>query len=75
MNYKPINCSFHDLLLDRASRKVISEIVYTAEEKRNTYRGKIVDVFSSKGEEFLEGEKEFVIRLDQIVSLDGILRF
>ena len=75
MNYKPINCSFHDLLLDRASRKVDSEIVYTVEEKKNSYQGKIIDVYSSKGEEFLKGENEFVIRLDQIVSLDGILRF
>lgn len=71
-SYKPINCNFHDILLDRATRRVVVKLVYLSlgvlVEKETIFK----DVFTKTGEEFLlmgDGEK---IRLDQISSVDGI---
>ncbi len=75
MSYKPINCSFHDLLLDRASRKVNCELAYEENGLRNKYNGKILDVYSYSGEEYLIGENNFKIRLDRIISLDDTKAF
>ena len=71
--YSPINCSFHDVLLDRASRKVSAELKYSTEQgEEETIRALIVDVFTQDQEEFLSLETTAVIRLDYIISLDGI---
>lgn len=70
--YIPIACSFHDLLLDRATRRSIVELEYTTAEGLQQKEAVFKDVYTQKGEEFLligDGE---IIRLDHIVSVDGI---
>lgn len=72
MSYSPINCSFHDILLDRITRQKNCKIQFKNENTIGTYNGLLIDVYSNKGEEYLVGENDFKIRLDKIISLDDI---
>lgn len=72
--YKPINCSFHDVLLEKATfRKriviVYNEIDGTQKEGNNI----IKDVYTKNSEEFILLDDAKIIRLDHIVSVDGLL--
>ena len=71
--YVPIDCSFHDILLDRTTRKSVIELAYLVKEVVQLKRTSIIDVYAKEGEEFLllgDGE---IVRLDRIKSVDGIL--
>lgn len=70
--YKPIDCNYYDLLLDRATRKVGVELVYFSEGERILKSCTFKDVYTKKGEEFLLLGTGELIRLDQIISVDGI---
>ena len=70
--YKPINCNFHDILLDRATRRVVVKLAYHSSGELSTKETIIKDVYTKSGEEFLLMGDEEVIRLDQISSVDGI---
>lgn len=67
MSYQPINCTFHDLLLDKATRNERFKIVYSEEGQNKVYQGLLLYIFSKSGKEFLIGEGDFKLRLDQIV--------
>ena len=72
--YLPINCSFHDVLLEYATRKKYCKIQYFTEIRELvTVHSLIKDVFTAQKEEFavlVQGER---IRLDHIISVDGII--
>lgn len=71
--YIPIDCGFHDTLLDRATRRSVIELVYLdADEMPRTKHIVIKDVYTKQKEEFLLMNDGEIIRLDQIVSVDGI---
>lgn len=70
--YIPINCGFHDLLLDRATRRSIVELVYLVEDKPQTKDITFKDVYTKQKEEFLLLSDGEIVRLDHIVSVDGI---
>ena len=70
--YRPINCSLHDYLLDRASKKANVRLEFKSESETETYTGRILDIFSTNGEEYLKGEDNFLIRLDRIRRMDDI---
>ena len=70
--YTPIDCSFHDILLDRATRKSKVELIYNTAEGQKKKQVIIKDVFTKQGEEFLQMSEGEIIRLDQIISVDGI---
>ncbi|TAG88976.1 MAG: hypothetical protein EAZ20_07495 [Bacteroidetes bacterium] len=72
--YSPIDCNFHDFLLSLATLKKYCKIQYFTETHEFiTLNSIIKDVFTTaEKEEFvllLEDEK---IRLDRLVSLDGV---
>lgn len=71
--YTPISCSFHDHLEHWAVRRTTVEVVWTqdGEEQRATTR--IVDVYAQAGADYLKLEIGTVIRLDRLVSVDGML--
>ncbi len=73
IKYIPIDCSFHDILLDRATRRKKIRIDYfsLSQEKEST-EAVIVDVFTKSKEEFMKLDTEEVIRLDYIISVDNI---
>ncbi|BDS09409.1 hypothetical protein [Aureispira anguillae] len=72
--YQPINCSFHDLLLEKATfRKTVEIIYYSVNGTRQETSSIIKDVFTQKSGEFMLLSNEELIRLDHIVSVDGVL--
>lgn len=74
-NYKPIDCSYHDVLLSKATLRKVVHLVYTDEKGiRQNAESRIVDVYTRSKEEFAELENGLTIRLDHIVSVDGIIR-
>ncbi len=72
--YQPIDCSFHDVLLDRITRKKEVHIVYNVANKGQIRNERVLleDVFTRQKEEFLKMADGEIIRLDHIVSVDGI---
>ncbi len=72
--YTPINCSFHDILLSLATEKKYCKIQYFTDiHEFITVNSIVKEVFTiAEKEEFmllLEDEK---IRLDRLVSINGI---
>ena len=69
--YQPINCSFHDVLLTKATLKESCLIVYREDEKEVSVKAIITDVFTKKGEEFMQLNNGTLMRLDAIISVAG----
>jgi Rho-binding antiterminator len=70
--YEPISCDYHDLLEAAATRQKEVVLEFDAQGTRQRERGRIGDVYTSRGAEFVRldgnnGSRE--IRLDQIVSM------
>ena len=72
--YQPINCSFHDILLEKATFKKIQNIKYKTEDQTvKEVEDKIIDVYTKSGSEYMVLEKGLVIRLDHIISVEDNL--
>ncbi len=73
MEYTPINCSYHDILLAKATEKTYCKIQYFTEiHEFMTINSLVKDIFTKEKEEFMAlatGEK---IRLDRVVSIGGV---
>ncbi|MEQ5834752.1 hypothetical protein EB809_01165 [Marinobacter sp. R17] len=70
--YKPIDCAFHDALLEAATLRRLVEIVFRDEAGQiQTFHDRIRDVFTRAGEEFLVLERGQMIRLDHLLLVDG----
>ena len=70
--YQPIDCSFHDLLLAKATLREKVEVQYlSVEGKQLTTNAVITDVFTRNKEEFLILDNDETIRLDRIVSVNA----
>ena len=73
--YEPVDCDYHDLLEAAAVKKNDVELEFDEKGVRQRERGKIGDVFSREGAEFVRLDKaqgSAEIRLDHIVSLREI---
>ncbi len=71
--YSPIDCSFHDILLDRATRRKKISVAYLSSGKRQQLEEVIIlDVFTKNKEEFMTLDSGEMIRLDYLVSVDGV---
>lgn len=71
--YIPIDCNYYDLLLDRLTRKVVSNISFLdpiSQEVINT-EAHIVEVFTQQGEEFMRLSNGILLRLDYLLRIDG----
>lgn len=72
--YKPIACGLHDELELRALRKSKVELSFADESNGiQTIACVIADIFSKDKVEYLKTDKGLLIRLDDIIKLDGIL--
>jgi Rho-binding antiterminator len=71
--YKPIDCNMYDVLLEKATLKKECNIVFTTDEKTITTTAIIVDVYTKAKEEFALLNDGTIIRLDRIVSVDGVM--
>lgn len=72
--YRPIDCALHDELQLRALRRTVVSLSFR-EEGRGGVRsvsGRLVDVRTRNGAEYLSLESGAEIRLDLLVEVDGI---
>ena len=74
-SYTPISCSYYDRLEAFAVKRTLCVIVFKQPNHTNerTVEAKIVDVFSKGQEEFIRLDTSEEIRLDYLISINGIL--
>jgi len=71
--YQPIACSLHDQIEAAAVRGRLVDIVFARpDDSQETVNDRIVDWFSRDGAEFLTTASGLVVRLDRIISIDGV---
>ena len=71
--YKPIDCSLRDRLESAATLSQTIQIVYHGSDGRqHETEDHIVDVFSRESEKFIKTGQGDLIRLDRLVSVDGV---
>ncbi len=71
--YTPIDCNYYDRLLDVITRRQEALLVYNyLENVPIAVTTKFFDIYTKEGEEFLQLADGTVIRLDKIISLNGI---
>lgn len=72
--YKPIACGLYDELELRAIRKQRVKLIFQNDKKGNEVIECIIsDLFSKDKIEFLKTNDGRIIRLDDILELDGII--
>ncbi len=70
-DYRPVSCDYHDELEAASMHKKDVELEFTSDGVSKRERGKIADVYSSDGAEFVKFEAvrgSLAIRLDQITA-------
>ena len=75
--YTPIDCNFHDRLLSWATLRTLCEFELRPSGDAGVnfkVQGVITDVFTKDQQEFAVLKSGFTFRLDQIISINGILR-
>jgi Rho-binding antiterminator len=71
--YVPINCEFHDVLEATATTRRRVAVLYIADDgQQQTVRARITDLQASNGVEHMVLDDEKRIRLDAILSVDGM---
>ena len=76
-DYQPVSCDYHDELEAAAVSQREVELEFDQQGVRQRERGKIKDVFTSDGAEFVKFEADngsLELRLDQIVSFRAMER-
>ena len=73
--YHPISCSYYDRLESLATRRQRCEVAYYSDalQENQTILGYIIDLYSKNQEEFMVMDTGLVVRLDHLVSVNGIL--
>ena len=70
--YQPVSCDYHDQLEAAAMHKKDVELEFDLGGIKQTEKGKIADVFTANGAEFVKFVADsgpIEIRLDQIISM------
>ena len=70
--YEPVSCDYHDELEAAAMHKNEVELEFDLNGVAQKQRGRIADVYTANGAEFVKFESEkgpLEIRLDQIISM------
>jgi len=68
--YQAINCSFHDVLLEKATFGKVQNIQYmTPDQKKVVLDERIIDVYTKSGSEYMVLENRITIRLDHIIAV------
>ena len=71
--YTPIDCSLHDRLESAATLRLPVQIIYhDPDGRRHEINGRLVDVFAKDGEEFVKTGDNVLIRLDRLISVEGV---
>lgn len=69
--YQPIDCSYHDMLLEKATFNKLVDIVYLKNSDVQKVNSIIRNVYTERGFEFMILDNKAIIRLDKIISVDG----
>lgn len=71
--YQPIECHVHDRLEDLAVRRKVCAMRYRAMSGEvEEVAGKITDIYSRDGAEYLDLDAGLTIRLDALVSFEEL---
>jgi Rho-binding antiterminator len=71
-NYQPVNCEFHDVIETCATlHKPVSILTKIPDGTRRAIHAIIANVFARDGVEYLKTECEELIRLDELLAVDG----
>jgi Rho-binding antiterminator len=71
-HYEPVSCDYHDELEAAAMHKTEVELEFDLEGVTQKERGRVEDVFTADGAEFIRFASEsgsIEIRLDHIISM------
>jgi Rho-binding antiterminator len=71
-HYQPVSCDYHDQLEAAAMHKSTVEIEFDLEGVTQKERGRVEDVFTANGAEFIRFASDsgkLEIRLDHIISM------
>lgn len=72
--YQPIDCSYYDRLEAWATLKENCLIVWEDQNKvKHEVRSRILDLVLRDKVEYLVGENNLTVRLDQLIAVNGIL--
>lgn len=70
-DYKPISCSFYDILEAFATKREMVNIIFVGEEQQTTIQG-IISTFQTENKvEYLILQSDQKIRLDTLIEVDG----
>ena len=72
-SYQPINCNFYDILEATAVKRKTVPIVIIEDKIQKKIESKIIDLYAKDSIEYMVMENDKTIRLDQIVSVDGVI--
>jgi Rho-binding antiterminator len=71
-SYQPVNCEFHDVIEACATlRKQVAILVENTDGTHRAIQAIISDVFARDGVEYLKTHCEELIRLDELLAVDG----
>jgi Rho-binding antiterminator len=71
--YRPISCEFHDVLEALATTRRAAHIRFRAADGTEQERtASVQDVFARAGAEYLVTGAQETLRLDQLISVDGL---
>ena len=70
--YQNISCSYYDQLEAYATKRTKCLVIYFDDDLEKTLEGIIVDVFAKDSAEYLKLNNGIVIRLDQLISINGV---
>lgn len=71
-DYKPVTCDFHDELTAAATRDQEVELEFEMNGETQRQRGKVKDVYTADGEEFVRfntPSESVKLRLDQLKQM------
>ncbi len=72
VDYQPINCSFYDLLEEAATLQKRVLIKYFSDDKLMEEIDSIKNLYIESKQEFMILGAGKIIRLDKIISIDGV---
>lgn len=71
--YHPISCEFHDLLETHATTRKLVQIRFREGEGTEQLRSAVItDVYARAGAEYLSMSTGEILRLDQLLEVDGV---
>ena len=73
ITYKPIDCNLYDFFEEAATVKKLSHFLISEEGMIDIHvTGKIVNLYTKDGEEFMSLDTGLIVRLDHVKSINDV---